>query len=311
MPAMSFAHSTLEKDGHTLDILTEVDAGLRIMVSRLGAELVSLAKQEAGTWTGFLYRDGDVSKAAEGWNNHSTVMGYFVHRIKDERSAYRGQEIRGGTHSFLRHKRFEAPEFDPENGSLRYRLSASQIAPEEYPGNVSFCLEYRLEHGALKVTFGFENHGCEQSAHVSFGVHPGFAVDNIDSAEVILPSGTYVRHMAPGNFLSGETELIEHSAGSMPFDKAELPGAFLLELKDVPVPVFEMHSGKRRISLGFEEAPYVTLWSDLRPFVCIEPCWGLPDHHQQRPFEEKAGIQEIAPGGRLSKSFTIKPSLVS
>ena len=33
-------------------------------------------------------------------------MGYFLHRLKDERSLYRGQEIRGGTHSFLRHKNF-------------------------------------------------------------------------------------------------------------------------------------------------------------------------------------------------------------
>ena len=85
-----------------LDILTDEDRGLRIIVSRLGAELVSLARRDAnGSWTGFLYRDNEISKPASGWGNHATVMGYFLHRLKDEHSLYRGREIRGGTHSFL------------------------------------------------------------------------------------------------------------------------------------------------------------------------------------------------------------------
>jgi galactose mutarotase-like enzyme len=40
------------------------------------------------------------------------------------------------------------------------------------------------------------------------------------------------------------------------------------------------------------------LWSDGNPFICIEPCWGLPDHHEQRPFEQKLGIQVIPAGGK-------------
>src|SRR5205085_1098177 len=114
----------------------------------------------------------------------ATVMGFFLHRLKEGRSHYRGREIKGGTHSFLRHKTFEAPEV---NGtSLTYRISPSLILPEEYPGNVAFALTYQLEEGALKVTFAFENLDPLQSAHVSFGLHPGFAVDSLESAEVIL-----------------------------------------------------------------------------------------------------------------------------
>src|SRR5271170_2419697 len=115
---------TLSRDGHTLDVLTDNANGMRITVSRLGAELVSIERRDpAGEWAGFLFRDGDVSKPASGWGNHATVMGYFSHRIKNERTVYRGHEMRGGTHSFLRHKIFAAPQVSLlGSSSLAYRL---------------------------------------------------------------------------------------------------------------------------------------------------------------------------------------------
>ena len=64
--------------------------------------------------------------------------------------------------------------------------------------------------------------------------------------------------------------------------------------------------GHRRVTVDLSECPYLTLWSDGGgTMVCVEPCWGLPDHHEQRPFEQKLGIQEIPPGGTLQRSFTV------
>lgn len=309
---MSIHYETIVRDGHTLDILTDPENRLRIAVSRRGAEMVSLTRQHTNSkWTGFLWRDGDVSKAAEGWNNHATVMGYYIHRIKNERTVYRDHEIRGGTHSFLRHKDFDAPLCDLDAHALTYRIGPEQIAPSEYPLKVAFSLTYALQHGQLRVTFHFENQEPELDAHVSFGLHPGFGASSLDAAEVLMPAGEYVRHFAPENFLSGETESFHHAGGPMPFDKAKLPGSFLLELTDVPQPifVFEDKSTARRVELDFREAPFVTLWSNGQPFICIEPCWGLPDHHEQRRFEKKLGIQSIPPRSTLTRSFTITPQI--
>jgi galactose mutarotase-like enzyme len=300
-----------EKEGLRLDHLTH-DSGLRIIVNRRGAELVSIARRGPdGKWTGFLFRDGDISTPAEGWKNHATVMGYFVHRLKDEHSVYRGHPIRGGTHSFLRHKDFGAPAV--ETGAITYSIGPGEIEPEEYPFKVRMDLTYTLAVTAgnpeLLVTFEFENLEPELSAHVSFGLHPGFALSSLKDARVILPKGVYIRHMAPGNFLSGETVRIDHPGGPMPFDKAELPGSFILGLEEVPEPIFAVEDpgGNRRTLLDYREAPYLTLWSDGHDFVCVEPCWGLPDHQQQRPFEEKEGLQEIAPGKKLTRTFSIRP----
>ena len=318
---MSSFHQLREEGGVRIDTLTDAASGLRIQVNRHGAELVSIARRSPdGMWTGFLHRDGDTDAPAEGWKNHATVMGYFLHRLVNERSVYRGKIIRGGTHSFLRLKDFGAPVIDTAvgvdgaDGSLMYSIGPDGIEPEEYPLKVRLDLTYALAVSGgpeLRVTFEFHNLEPELSAHVSFGLHPGFAVASLAQARVILPRGTYIRHLAPGNFLSGETARIEHPGGPMPFDKAELPSSFLLELADVPEAIFAVEDpgAYRRTELHYQQAPYVTLWSDGNDFVCVEPCWGLPDHQKQRPFEEKEGIQEIPAAEALPRSFGIRPRI--
>jgi galactose mutarotase-like enzyme len=163
------------------------------------------------------------------------------------------------------------------------------------------------------VLFEFRNYEPELTAHVSFGLHPGFAATSIESFRLQMPRGCYRRFFSPGNFLSGQTRDIEFAGGEMPFSKTELPGAILLELVDVQRPQFsyvDPPSG-RWVMLDFTGVPYMTLWSDGGPFLCVEPCWGLPDHHDQRAFEHKEGIQIIPPGGELRASFSMTPQLAS
>lgn len=298
----------VQREGHTLDVLTVGD--LRITVSRLGAEMVSLARRDAaGNWHGFLYRDGDVSKNASGWNNHSTLMGFYVHRILNEQTHYRRRAIRGSTHSFLRRKIFSEPE--TTETSVEYRIAAEEFSPDEYPFKVDFSICYQLEDGQLVVRFRFENREDTES-YVSFGLHPGFAGSDVTRMEILLPPGRYKRHFAPGNFLSSETEIIDFAGGPMPFPASELPGSFLLDLGEVPNRIFVVRDpvNGRESTLDYSEAPYLTLWSDGGPFICVEPCWGLPDHHVQRAFEDKLGMQIVPPHGSLERRFTIKPELV-
>jgi galactose mutarotase-like enzyme len=59
----------------------------------------------------------------------------------------------------------------------------------------------------------------------------------------------------------------------------------------------------RVVAIDLTSVPYVTLWSDGGPFLCVEPCWGLTDHHEQRAFEKKEGIQKIPAGQELGTGF--------
>jgi galactose mutarotase-like enzyme len=281
----------------------------------LGAELISVARiNEAGEWTGFLYRDNDLSAPSQGWANHATVMGYYLHRLKNGRSLYRGREIKGGNHGFLRSKTWHfAGSTINENGSLKYRIGPKDFSPTEYPLKVSVNLTYKIEANRLNILFEFQNDEPDLTAHVAFGLHPGFGATSFETFRLQMPRGCYRRYFSPGNYLSGEARDIEFAGGEMPFSKADLPGSIILELVDVPRPGFSFvdpPSG-RWVVIDLTGVPYLTLWSDGGSFLCIEPCWGLTDHRDQRAFEDKKGIQTIPPDGELHASFTMAPQLAS
>ena len=313
---MKFSLTEEKRDGRQLDVLTDEENGLRIIVSRLGAELISMERiNEAGNWIGFLFRDGNLSVPDRGWANHATVMGYYLHRLKDGRSLYRGQEIKGGTHGFLRAKTWHLAGSSTEgsSASLKYRITPDDFSPTEYPLKVGVDLTYELDVNGVGVLFAFRNHEPELTAHVSFGLHPGFSATSFESFHLQMPRGRYRRYLSPGSFLSGETRDIEFQGGEMPFSQDELPGSIILELMEVPRPQFSFvdpPSG-RWVLMNLTDVPYITLWSDGGPFMCVEPCWGLTDAHEQRPFEKKQGIQTIPPGGKLRASFTMMPQFAS
>jgi galactose mutarotase-like enzyme len=309
---MNFSHREEKRADHLLDILTDEANGLRIVVSRLGAELISMARRNSsGEWIGFLVRDNDLTLPQQGWGNHATVMGYYLHRLKDGHSIYRGREIRGGNHSFLRATTWH-PIAGPED-SLAYRVGPDDYKPVDYPLKVSLDLTYQLNNGKLIVTFRFANQEKELTAHVGFGLHPGFAATSFDSFEFHMPPGKYRRWFAPQNYLSGETQDIDFSGGPMPFDRKQLPGSYIIELMDVPRRdfVYKDPPGGRVVTLDFSQVPYLTLWSDGGPFLCVEPCWGLTDRHEQRAFEDKDGIQKIEPGAELLTRFSVVPELAT
>ena len=308
---MKFSRREEKRDGRLLDVLTDEANGLRLIVSRLGAELISVARRNpAGDWIGFLNRDNEIAPPAKGWANHATVMGYFLHRIKDERTLYRGQEIRGGTHSFLRGKTWHRVNSERDN-ELTYRITPADFSAAEYPLKVSLDLTYRIEGSRLAISFKFKNDEPALTAHVGFGLHPGFAAASFDSFRFEMPAGLYRRHFSPDNYLSGETEDIRFAGGEMPFAREKLQGSYILELVDVPDRTFTFTdpASGRMVVLDLAGVPYLTLWSDGGAFLCVEPCWGLTDHHEQRAFEKKEGIQEIAPGQELVAGFSIEPRL--
>jgi galactose mutarotase-like enzyme len=306
-----FSQREEQRGDWLLDVLTDDEAGLRLIVSRLGAELVSVARRNsAGDWIGFLNRDNEIGSPGKGWANHATVMGYYLHRIKDERTLYRGREIRGGTHSFLRGKIWHRVESDRDS-ELMYRITPADFSVTEYPLKVSLELTYRIEGERVSVSFRFKNDEPELTAHVEFGLHPGFAAASFESFHFEMPAGLYRRHFSPDNYLSGETEDIQFAGGEMPFEREKLPGSYILELVDVPDRGFTFSDppSRRTVAIDLTGVPYLTLWSDGGSFLCVEPCWGLTDHHEQRAFEDKEGIQKIPAGQELAASFSFEPRL--
>ena len=172
-----------------------------------------------------------------------------------------------------------------------------------------------IEIGAngVGVLFEFRNHETELTAHVSFGLHPGFGATSFETFHLQMPRGLYRRYFSPGNYLSGETREIEFRGGEMPFPRDELAGSVILELADVPRRLFsyvDPPSG-RWVTLDLTGVPYVTLWSDGGPFLCVEPCWGLTDQSRAARIREETRYPNHSAGGELRASFTMAPQFAS
>src|SRR5256885_15861314 len=92
--AMSFSRREEQRGDRLLDVLTDETNGLRLIVSRRGAELISVARRNAdGDWSGFLNRDNEIGTPEKGWPNHSMAMGYYLTPIKNEPSDYTAKEV--------------------------------------------------------------------------------------------------------------------------------------------------------------------------------------------------------------------------
>ena len=114
----------------------------------------------AGNGSAFCIATTISPRRRKGWANHATVMGYFLHRIKNERSLYRGRKFAAERTVFCAAKLFtdvSADLGDGEDASLTYRITPNEIAPTEYPLKVSLALTYTLRGERAGRRFPFQN----------------------------------------------------------------------------------------------------------------------------------------------------------
>ena len=114
--------------------------------------------------------------------------------------------------------------------SLKYQITPEDFSPREYPLKVSVDLTYRVGANGVGVLFEFRNHEPELTAHVSFGLHPGFGATSYESFRLQIPRGVIGGTLRRAIFSPVQTRDIPVHGGKMPFPKTELPGAILLEL---------------------------------------------------------------------------------
>lgn len=91
-------------------------------------------------------------------------------------------------------------------------------------------------------------------------------------------------------------------------DMFELPGSFLLETLEADRYIIQLldYAQNRQVEFDFFDVSYFTIWSDLNPFIGVEPCWGLPDQQEQQAFEAKLGIQIIPPQKTFTRRFSMR-----
>ena len=149
-----------QKDRH-LDVLIDEENGLRIIVLPLGAELISLARiNEAGEWTGFLYRGQTICQRR---------LRAGKARCRDGGPFLCIEACRGLT------ARFEAFEYKE---GIQTISSAGEFA-------------HPFWHGSAACLFGLNNCSCR----LTDGVHKKTALRDRTTVRLFnLISGRYCRY---------------------------------------------------------------------------------------------------------------------
>lgn len=262
---------------------------LKITVSEAGAQLESILSMQDGfeyLWQG----------EASFWRRKAPILFPIVGALKDKTIDIGGNAYEMGQHGFARDQQFRCIVSEKEK--LVFVLTANETTKKHYPYAFELKIEYLLEANTLKVRYTVSNDG-EEEMYYSIGAHPGFNVDypatltfeKAESTELfeVNPSVGLIKprksHLEGFGESTNRFELTAHS-----FTK----DAYIFETPRSAYWTLSSKLGKS-VTMTCEKAPYLGIWNDGGPFVCLEPWWGIADFENTTGcIEDKVGMRRLA-----------------
>jgi galactose mutarotase-like enzyme len=279
---------------------------LTVQVAEQGAELQSIRRNDLNLeylWS------GDPAF----WGKKSPVLFPIVGGLKQNAYQYKGQTYKLGRHGFAREQLFTVVQQDRQ--SATFQLADSAASHEVYPFRFKFNVTYRLDGNTLKVTYRVENTDTNVMLF-SVGAHPAFKVPLAEGTSYEDYYLSFNKEENAGIWplsAEGQVELTP-----VPFlaHTSELPLKKSLFYKDALVfkslasTAISIRSKKtpHGLTVSYEGFPYMGIWAAKdADFVCIEPWCGIADSvNASGNLEEKEGINQLAPGEVLEKTWTVE-----
>lgn len=287
------------------DVLALVGRDLRVVVSRQGAELVSV--QRASSPTEILWQGDPVF-----WSRRAPLLFPIVGALRGGVVTYRGTSFTLPQHGFARDRRFEVVTRAAEAVTLR--LEDDETTRAVYPFRFRLDVTYRLHGDVLRVGLGVTNPGRDELLF-SIGGHPGFRCplrvgERMEDYVVELEREETAHRWPVIGGLIGETSEpfvvsgreIELRAGL--FDR----GALVFKGLASRWVRLVHRGGGHGVVLGFAGFPYLGIWSKPgAPFVCLEPWCGIADSvDASGRLEDKEGIVRLAPAAIWERGFDLR-----
>ncbi len=268
---------------------------LTLSVKAMGAEMVQLQKDKVE----YLWQAD-----ANYWGRHAPILFPIVGRLLDDEYIYKGQRYAMGQHGFARDQPFKLVE--KAKDSLTFELVSNEELYKIYPFDFVLQLKYSLVDSSVHVTYLVKNPSAQDDLLFSIGAHPAFncPVENghrRDKYQLQFDLETApVAYLAENAYYTGETMEVMSKEGVLKisdslFDRGSLtfrPNSF------GKASLVHRPSGKKYLSMSFENYPYLAIWSKDRssPFICIEPWHGVADSvSHNKELSQKAGIIRLAP----------------
>lgn len=290
----------------------KVDAGsLGFAVDSSGAQLMSLKKDgHEYLWQG----------DSRWWPRRAPVLFPIVGNIRNDVAQSACGEVRLGRHGLARN--FEFDRRDSPADTLSFVLRSNDETRASFPYDFELVLTYGPSADGEGLVQHFEvlNTGTAVMPYV-LGGHPAFNVPvaggtGEDFSDYRLEFAEPFTYASPR--INTSTGLLDFGDRIPLLDNTDTL-ALSHRLFDVDTLVFE-DVPQRRVRLvgpsghgmqvDFEGFDFLGVWSAAHdaPFVALEPWTGCATATDEDDvFEHKRGIRELAPGGRDTLNFTMRP----
>ncbi len=268
---------------------------LQIIVNSLGAELVSIVKENYEyMWSG----------DAKFWGRTSPVLFPIVGALKDGQYSYNGKNYQLPQHGFARDKEFKL--VSQEKDKLSFILSDDANSRENYPFGFQLYITYTLDTSNVTIEYKVKN-SDNKTIYFSLGTHPAFALkldDTItmedysllfnakESADRLLLDGALIG-LEKMPCVEGKKLALYDGI----FDKNALVFDSIISDKVT----LKCTKSKHSLSISYPDFPYIAFWSVPKaPYICIEPWEGIADSiDSSGQLEEKRGIKKL----EINKQF--------
>lgn len=278
---------------------------LKVNISSLGAELVSLIDKEDGIehmWEG----------NPKFWPRKAPILFPCVGESKNREVTINGTVYPMGRHGFARLLEFNKVKHTPE--TVVFELRESEETLRSYPFSFAFRVGYELNGKAIIQKFEVVN-ADSQTIGFQVGGHPAFAVPFGDNGtyndyEIKFDQNLKLeRHLLTDDGLySGETRTVlrNESSFDLYYDLFREDALVFKNISSKSVCIQHKNGGKK-LRVDYSEFPHLGIWSiPGADYVCIEPWIGCADNESQVPdFFEKDSIVMLEPSRNFSAAFTI------
>lgn len=290
--------------------ITTIRSGnLEARVSSLGAELQGLALEG----TEYLWQGDE-----RWWPRRSPVLFPTVGCLPNDEATSAAGPVHLKRHGLARIYEHEVVEAGEDH--VRYQLESSPETLAAFPFDFRLNMTYALADGRLEQRFEVTNTG-ERDLPFQLGGHPAFSVPVAGTDEAY--EDYELRFAEPWDAVSpgiGGAGLYDWDTMLTVFEGTDvLPVTHELfekyltvTLMDVPGRTITLAGTKsgHGLQVDFPGFDYLGLWSaeGRAPFVAIEPWCGCASAATgSRTFEDKRGLQVIAPGETFVRSFFVRP----
>lgn len=279
-------------------IVTISNAILSVTINTLGAELISLVKNNKN----YIWNINETY-----WNKTSPILFPIVGRLKNDSYTLNGKTYQLPRHGFARNMEFS---FDKKSDSqVVFELNESEETKTNYPFDFKLLVAYTLMDNELVIEY-FVRNQSDEVLPFSIGAHPAFAIsDKFENYSLQFNNeDTFETHHLENESFNGKTTLVEMEKNSISLNYAlfEKDALVFKQLKSNEVVLKNKENAILKVN--YDHFPYLGIWTKQNaPFICIEPWCGLADSSNHNGnFEEKEGINYLSAGEDFLRAMRIE-----